>query len=333
MQNEGIGMKVFEALDEALFGNVRGHPVAISLFRDEVPEPYAARRAVPCAIVHLAMDNEDICYIDQQHHDCITGVFTGGMDEGTEEVKTGAYLSSNIPAITDLAAARGKSGRNVLPPGMIKAIGAAPLHKVPEGVHVDWIVVVCNPQWANWIAAARSVIDGTPPDAAAGTSFCSELFAVPWHTDNVIMSPGDMGGRMNNKLKPEEMFVIVPVKYAESLLQIVTDSLQNVDARGALEATKPPDSPYWEKRRHAAAKRKAAQHERSEESADELHLNLAWDDEAQALIRKTPAGIIDVAIHTVEDYARQHGHSRVTRQVLEEQMHSIGMDPESFLGG
>lgn len=323
-------MTVFTAIDDALFGNVRGHPIGISLFYDEIPASYAARKAVPCAIVRLAMDDEDICYIDGQHHDCITGVFTGGMDEGTEDVRTGAYLSKNIPAITDLAAARGKSGRNVLPPGMIKAIGAAPLNKIPDDVHVDWIVVVCNPQWANWIAAARSVVDGTPPDAAAGTSFCSELFAVPWHTDNVIMSPGDMGGRMNNKLKPEEMFVIVPVKYAGSLLEIVTDSLQNVDARGALEATKPPDSPYWDKRKHAAEKRKQAA---DEESTGELHLTLDWDDEAKELISKTPAGILDVAITTVEDYAREHGHVTVTREVLEAQMSSIGMDPSSFLGG
>ncbi|MBT8443266.1 MAG: DUF169 domain-containing protein, partial [Gammaproteobacteria bacterium] len=79
-------MTVFKAIDDALFGNVRGHPVGISLFHDEIPAAYAARKAVPCAIVRLAMDDEDICYIDGQNHDCITGVFTGGMDEGTEDV-------------------------------------------------------------------------------------------------------------------------------------------------------------------------------------------------------------------------------------------------------
>lgn len=320
-------MAVFQALHDALFGNVRGHPVGITLFSDAIPASYAARKAVPCAIVRLAMDDGEICYIDGAHHDCITGVFTAGLHEGTEEVRTGGYLAKNIPAMSALAAARGKAGRNVLPPGMLKAIGAAPLHRIPEGVAVDWIVAVCTPQWANWIASARSVIDGTPPDAAAGTSFCSELFAVPWHTDNVVMTPGDMGGRMNNKLKPEEMFVIVPVKYADSLLEIVTDSLQNIDARATLDATKPADSPYWEKRQRAADKAQAQE----AGATPLLNFTLDWDEEAEALIRATPAGIIDVAITTVEDYARDHGHDRITRGVLEAQMKSIGMDPASFL--
>jgi uncharacterized protein (DUF169 family) len=325
-------MKDYQALHDALHGHVRGHPVGITLFYDEVPASYAARKAVPCAIVRLAMDEEQICYIDGQHQDCITGAFTAGVHEGTEEIRTGGYLAKNIPAMTDIAAARGKAGRNVLPPGMVKAIGAAPLHRIPDGIRIDWIVVVCNPQWANWIASARSVLDGTPPEAAAGTSFCSELFAVPWHTDNVVMSPGDMGGRMNNKLRPEEMFVIVPAKYADSLLNIVTDSLRNVNARGALEATKPPDSPYWDKRRRAAGKARA--HAGADAAGDEPQLvfTLRWDDEAQALIRQTPAGIIDVAVTTVEEYAREHGHALVTRAVLEAQMKSIGMDPAGFLG-
>ena len=53
------------------------------------------------------------------------------------------------------AAARIKSGINVLPQGMIKGIGAAPVDDVPEGVKVDWIAVVCNPYWAGFIGGAR----------------------------------------------------------------------------------------------------------------------------------------------------------------------------------
>jgi len=324
-------MADFQALHDALHGNVRGHPVGLTLFHDEIPDSYAVKSIVPCALVHLAMDNEEICYFDGQHQDCTTGAFTAGVHEGTEEIRTGGYLSKNIPAITEISAARGKSGRNVLPPGMVKAIGAAPLHKIPNGVNVDWIVVVCTPQWATWIASARAVIDGVQPEAAAGTSFCSELFAVPWHTDNVVMSPGDMGGRMNNKLKPEEMFVIVPTKHADSLLNIVTNSLQNVNARGALEATKPPDSPYWEKRKRAAEKAHARGEEVAQDGEPTLIFTLRWDDEAQALIRQTPAGIIEVAVSTVEEFARDNGHELVTREVLEEQMKSIGLDPASFL--
>ena len=107
---------------------------------------------------------------------------------------------------------------------------------------------------------------------------------------------------MNNKLKPEEMFVMALVRYAVSLLSIITDSLQSIDARGALESTKAPDSPFCEKRKQAA-------------------------------LRQTPAAIIAVAIQTVDDYLPVRGHDLLTRAVLEEQMKSIGMDPGSFLTG
>ena len=53
---------------------------------------------------------------------------------------------------------------------------------------------------------------------------------------------------MNNRLKPEEMFVVIPSKYLESLLAIMTSV---PDARAVLEATKPEDSDYWKKRERA----------------------------------------------------------------------------------
>ena len=58
---------------------------------------------------------------------------------------------------------------------------------------------------------------------------------------------------------------------------------------------------------------------------------MEWDEEAKILIRKTPAGIIDVAINTVEEFAQDKGYALVTKQVLVDQMSSIGMDPDSFL--
>jgi len=122
----------------------------------------------------------------------------------------------------------------------------------------------------------------------------------------------------------------------------VTDSLQNVNARGTLDATKPPDSPYWEQRKRADEKKAARQREAASRGAtgsgaDEqlpaLNFTMDWDQEAETLIRKMPEGIIDMAVTTVEDYAKEQDCTLVTRQVLEDQMKSIGMDPAQFLGG
>jgi uncharacterized protein (DUF169 family) len=320
-------MAGFMEMHDILHGKVRGNPVGISLFYDEIPEAYQGIKVDPCAIIRSAMDNDDIVHVDREHQDCMTGAFTGGFHEGTEEIRTGQYIARNIEAYTDIAAARTKAGNFVLPPGMVKAIGAAPLNNIPEGVTVDWIVVVCNPHWANFIGAARSVIDGTPPHGAAGTSFCSELFATPWHEDNVVITPGDIGGRMNNRLKPEEMFVIVPMKYTDSMISILSTT---PDARAILEATRPADSAYWDKRQRKKEKEAAKAEQAAAAGTDisnDLKLSMDWDEEAQALIRKTPAGILEMAIGNVEDYAEEKGIELITREVIEEQMRGMGMDP------
>tara|TARA_B100001167_G_scaffold146265_1_gene94205 strand:- start:296 stop:1258 length:963 start_codon:yes stop_codon:yes gene_type:complete len=313
----------FKKLSESLVGKVRGNPVAISLFKEEIPASYQQQKVVPCSIVRHAMDKGEIVSFDQHHHDCTTGVYTAGVDPGTEEIRNGQYLARNIPSYTDLGAERIKTGDYVLPQNTVVGIGAAPLANVPQGIHVDWVVVVCTPHWANFIGGARTVLDGTPPRGACGSSFCSDLFATPWHDDNVVITPGDLGGRMNNRLKPEEMFVVVPNQYLESLFSIMTST---PDARAVLEATKPEDSEYWEKRKRSKQAKKAKASKPSKDSLD-AKLSMSWEQEAKDLIAMTPPGIIEMAINNVEDFARDMGVERITKTVVLDQMKSIGMDP------
>ena len=313
----------FKKLSESLVGKVRGNPVAISLFKEEIPASYQQQKVVPCSIVRHAMDKGEIVSFDQHHHDCTTGVYTAGVDPGTEEIRNGQYLARNIPSYTDLGAERIKTGDYVLPQNTVVGIGAAPLANVPQGIHVDWVVVVCTPHWANFIGGARTVLDGTPPRGACGSSFCSDLFATPWHDDNVVITPGDLGGRMNNRLKPEEMFVVVPNQYLESLFSIMTST---PDARAVLEATKPEDSEYWEKRKRSKQAKKAKASTSSKDSLD-AKLSMSWEQEAKDLIAMTPPGIIEMAINNVEDFARDMGVERITKTVVLDQMKSIGMDP------
>ncbi len=313
----------FKKLSESLVGKVRGNPVAISLFKEEIPASYQQQKVVPCSIVRHAMDKGEIVSFDQHHHDCTTGVYTAGVDPGTEEIRNGQYLARNIPSYTDLGAERIKTGDYVLPQNTVVGIGAAPLANVPQGIHVDWVVVVCTPHWANFIGGARTVLDGTPPRGACGSSFCSDLFATPWHDDNVVITPGDLGGRMNNRLKPEEMFVVVPNQYLESLFSIMTST---PDARAVLEATKPEDSEYWEKRKRSKQAKKAKASKSSKDSLD-AKLSMSWEQEAKDLIAMTPPGIIEMAINNVEDFARDMGVERITKTVVLDQMKSIGMDP------
>ncbi len=314
----------FKKLSDCLVGKVRGNPVAISLFKEEIPKPYEQKKVVPCSIVRHAMDKGEIVSFDRHHHDCTTGVYTAGVHEGTDEIRNGQYLAQNIPAYTDLGAEKIKTGEYVLPQKTVVGIGAAPLSNVPDDIFVDWIVVVCTPHWANFIGGARTVLDGTPPRGAAGSSFCSDLFATPWHDGNVVITPGDLGGRMNNRLKPEEMFVVVPNEYLESLLNIMTST---PDARAVLEATKPEESDYWDKRKRAKKAKERKLKEDSPKNEFESKLSMIWDQESKDMIASTPPGIIEMAINNVEDFARENGIKEITKSVVLEQMKSVGMDP------
>ena len=143
------------------------------------------------------------------------------------------------------------------------------------------------------------------------------------HDDNVVITPGDLGGRMNNRLKPEEMFVVVPSKYLESLLAIMTSV---PDARAVLEATKPEDSDYWKKRERAKEAKEVIDRSNEEDSFDSK-TSMKWSKEAKAMISQAPPGIVEMAINNVEDFARDKGIDEIVEEVVVDQMKSVGMDP------
>ena len=200
---------------------VRGKPVAISLFRDKIPAGYEPIQDTPCAIMRYAMDEGKKVYFDADHHDCYVGVHHAGIVPGKKEIVAGDYLSKTSAFFTEEGAARLKAGTYCLPPGMVKAIGAAPLDEVPEGVQVDWIVVVTNPHNACILGGCRLCQDGVQPYGTFGTSLCGELFAVPWYIKNVMVVGGDFGGRMHNRIKQDQLFIIIPMEFAHMIPNIL----------------------------------------------------------------------------------------------------------------
>ncbi len=217
-------------------GRVRGEPVAISLFEREIPEAYVGAMVEPCAIVREAMDFARHVYVDADHHSCLAGAWQAGFIDPPAEIRSGKYLATHTDFFTEEGARVVKNGENVLPPGTARAIGACPLDRVPDGVGIDVLVIVCDPSVAAMVGGVRVAVDGTPPRGAAGTSLCGDLFALPWHDPNVVISTGDVGGRMFNKIKPHEMFVIIPVQWAH-LIPTVLGS--RPDLTGLLDAIKP----------------------------------------------------------------------------------------------
>ena len=303
-------------------GKVRGKPVAISLFRDSIPSSYEPFKGEPCSIVHAAMDEGKKVYFDSEHQNCFVGIYHAGMHPGTKEIVSGEYLSKTTSFFTYEGAARLKAGTRNLPPGMVKAIGAAPLDAVPDGVQVDWIVVVCNPHNANNIAGCRVVIDGVLPHSILGTSLCGDLFSAPWHEKNIVVTHGDFGGRMHNRIKQDQLFVIIPIEFVPYLPNILVD--MKFDVKASMAMTKKSHSKISQKHDKGVNK------DTSTETT--LHFSMDWDEEARELINKAPEGIIEMAVENAEDYARKKNYPKVTRKSLTEQMEEMGMDLDQMLG-
>jgi len=322
----------YEAISNLLIkkGKVRGKPVAISLFKDSVPSGYEAIDDTPCAIVRYAMDDERRVYFDATHHDCLVGLLHAGIEPGKKEIVTGAYLSETGDFFTTEGAARLKSSDAVLPPGMVCAIGAAPLNNVPESVHVNWIVVVCNAHNANSIAGCRMCTEGVRADAVFGTSLCVELFATPWQRRNILVASGDFGGRMHNRIKQDQVFVIIPVEHAQ-LLPAMLENIR-VDVKKSRQMTKPAHSPFWTKKDKAAADSTSVDTEPAAvPEGKEPVLSMPWDAESQALINKVPEEMREMIIGNAEDYAQENDYAEVSMKSMREQMEKLGMDLDEMM--
>jgi uncharacterized protein (DUF169 family) len=307
-------------------GKVRGKPVAISLFRDKVPEGYEPIDGEPCTLIRNAMDEGKKVYFDAEHHDCLVGAYHAGMVPGKKEIMSGEYLSTTSSFFTYEGAARLKAGTRNLPPEMVKAIGAAPLDEVPEGVNIDWVVVVCNAHNANLIAACRVIEDGITPHGGFGTSLCGELFSTPWYEKNVVITFGDYGGRMYNRLKQDQLFVIIPIEFVDALPRLLGDF--TLDAKATLAFTKPPDSKFW-KKYNKDKKKDGGTEGAGKPSAPAF--TLEWDKEAREILKKVPEGIVDFVVENSESFAQNKGYAKVTRNSLAEQMEEMGMDIEEML--
>jgi uncharacterized protein (DUF169 family) len=200
---------------------VKRRPVAITYCADGPPEGYAPVEVVACAIVKQAESGRRV-YVDAGHHDCWVGQYhLGLLPDASQFITHGEYLTMAQQFFTPEGARRNKEQSASLPAGTIKALAAAPLDDVPEGVPVDLLICICDAQRAMQIAGAASVREGTFPIGELGPSACASIFATPWHTRNSVFALGDGGGRMHNQVAPGELFVSIPRHHFKYIVELI----------------------------------------------------------------------------------------------------------------
>ncbi|MEN9937140.1 MAG: hypothetical protein RLZZ387_3719 [Chloroflexota bacterium] len=200
---------------------VRRRPVAVTYCADGPPPGYEASSVVACAIVREAEGGRKV-YVDREHHDCWVGQYhLGWLPDAGTLITEGEYLTMAQGFFTEEAARRNKAQSSSLPPGAIRALAAAPLDEVPDGVPVDLLICVTDPMHAMQIAGAASVREGTFPVGEIGPSACASIFATPWLTRNSVFATGDGGGRMHNRVAQGEMFVAIPRHHFRYIIELI----------------------------------------------------------------------------------------------------------------
>ncbi|MFT6958628.1 MAG: hypothetical protein ACJAYC_003648 [Halieaceae bacterium] len=311
-----------EKICKVLEGRIRGKPVAISRFVDHPPSGFEGLKVDPCQILRHAMDDGRRVYFDREHQDCVHGAYITGVHPGNEQIRSGRLLTDYIPVYNLEAAHTFNSGEYILPQDTVKGFCAAPLDDLPKDMVTEWIVLVCSPAIATLAGAARAVKDGTRPDTAAGNSFCSDLFVTPFYNDNVVVTTGDMGGRINNRMKDSEMFVIIPARWADNLIQLIGEV---PDVKGIYEATRPDDSVYWGKQNAKAQRASGSSDARLANQKYGLEISMPWDDDALDAIMTAPKFVRKMAIGNVEDFAEEQAIERVSLDTVKAQAEQIGM--------
>jgi uncharacterized protein (DUF169 family) len=216
-------------------------PVAITFCKDEPPAGYSPANIVACALVRLAEGGQRV-YVDTEHHDCWVGQYHLGLLEDPDPVITsGEYLTMAQGFFTEEGARRNKEQSYSLPGGTIRALAAAPLAAVPDGVPVDLVVCICNAQQAMQIAGAASVREGGFPHGELGPSACSSIFAAPWHTQNSVFALGDGGGRMHNRVATGDLFVSIPRHHFRYIFELVENF--RIDPKKMREIIMPSHAP------------------------------------------------------------------------------------------
>ena len=164
---------------------------------------------------------------------------------------------------------------------------------------------------------------------------------------------------MHNKIKQDEVFVIIPMQFA-AYLPVNLEQVK-IDVKLSRRMTKPAHSPFWQKDpggappvqetpqaaprcggeappvTAAAPAPQAAAPPAGAVQYDDITLpaglafTMPWADDARQLLAKTPEGILEMVVPNAEEYARAKGYPTVTYQSIDEQMRELGMDLQEML--
>jgi hypothetical protein len=141
-----------------------------------------------------------------------------------------------------------------------------------------------------------------------------------------VFATGDFGGRMHNRMKQDQVFVIIPDQFLHYVPMLLND--MKVDVKESRKMTKPAHSSFW-REKGSETEDKASMPVSGETLP--VTFTMEWDDEAREMMKKVPEGIMEMAIGNSEEFARQKGYPKVSKKSIQELMESLGMNLDDML--
>jgi hypothetical protein len=134
---------------------------------------------------------------------------------------------------------------------------------------------------------------------------------------------------MHNRIKQDQLFVIVPEEFFDDLPVFFKEI--KIDVNASRKITKPPHSKFRKKEKAGKGEEEASSMEEGQADTSSLTFTMDWDDAAKELMKKVPEGIIETAVTNAEEFAREKGYKKVTEKSIRELMDSMGMNLDDLM--
>ncbi len=217
--------------------NLEWTPVAIQLSTFPPPgvKKYEGPLLKACEMLDFARFEGEAVHTTVEDHDCANGLYYLGMTPPKEGLLDGRWSAGQYPNKgrglykSPVCRRRHLPYYSIIkPPGSIKYYSVSPMDKMPFHPEIGGVVVVfiCNAKQALYLSRSLTYENGIPVDGMTGPATCSTIFVSPYLTGKACSSLGCFGARTFVKVKPEEVFLGVPLELFPQLVENLDSLLE-----------------------------------------------------------------------------------------------------------
>lgn len=215
MENRILSQKMEEIL------GLDYSPIAVKIVKTEEPLPdikLPTQKSRYCQLLMLARKGQTLM-LTAENIACPAAKAALGFAPLPEKISTGEMLCTLGLFTSKEAAAKTMIMTPRIKLGSTKAVVAGPLRDFP--IVPDIIVVESVPEHVMWLCLASNFKEGGRLNFSSSIfqCCCVDVTVVPYLTGDINISPGCYGCRQSTDTPPEHMFMGIPVKRMNEIVE------------------------------------------------------------------------------------------------------------------